>query len=84
MTHFISLGHPREELNLIPERNQFDEKPIATEITSGDNSDAKTFIKYENDENLEIKEEILQGMNSFVMKISYVKSWNKHFKITLK
>lgn len=48
-------------------------KCLTAEISSNINPDATTSIKYENDDTLEIKDEIVQGMTKFVIKISYLK-----------
>ncbi|XP_033231865.1 zinc finger protein 208-like [Belonocnema kinseyi] len=66
--------HLREELNLIPERNQFEEKFITADISSGDYSVSKTFIKYESNETFEIKEEILQDEESSWKEVTHQES----------
>lgn len=50
----VFLRHEREEFNL----------------PSDDNSVVKTFIEYDTDETLDIKKDIIQGINKFVNKIS--------------
>lgn len=69
----VLLKHEREEHDLLSEINQLDEKCIATEGSSHNNSDSKSstcIIEYDNDKNLELKEEIIKGVTRFLIKIS--------------
>lgn len=67
----VFLENREDEPNILSEINQLDEPYITP--ASGNKSDEKSLtciIEYDNDRTLEIKEEVIHGMISFVINLS--------------